>query len=52
VVDAIGDALHDLRETYAASVDENTADEYRATFDTAAHKRFGRYASALLEGHE
>ena len=52
VVDAIGDALQDLRETYAASLDENTADEYRATFDTAAHKRFGRYASALLEGHE
>jgi len=52
VVDAIGDALHDLRETYAASLDENTADEYRATFDTAARKRFGRYASALLEGHE
>ena len=52
VVDAIGDALHDLRETYAASLDENTADEYRATFDTAARKRFGCYASALLEGHE
>ena len=52
VVDAIGDALQDLRETYAASLEENTADEYRATFDTASRKRFGRYASALLEGHE
>jgi len=51
VVDAIGDALHDIRETYAATLDEGTADEYRATFDAGAHKRFGRYASALPEAH-
>ena len=52
VVDAIGDALHDIRETYAATLEGSTADEYRAAFDGAARKRFGRYASALLEGHE
>ena len=52
VVDAIGDALHDIRETYAATLDETTADEFRAAFDAAARKRFGRYASALQEGHE
>ena len=52
VVDAIGDALSDTRETYAATLDESTAEEYRAAFDAAAHKRFGRYASALLEGRE
>ena len=52
VVDAIGDALHDIRETYAATLDESTADDFRAAFDAAAHKRFGRYASALGEGQE
>jgi hypothetical protein len=49
VVDAIGERLLDLRETYAASLDEAAATEYRATFDGAARKRFGRLA-ALLEG--
>jgi hypothetical protein len=52
VVDAIGDALHEIRETYAATLDGGTADEYRAAFDEAARKRFGRYASALIDGHE
>jgi len=52
VVDAVGDALHAIRETYAATLDEDTGDEYRAAFDTAAVKRFGRYASSLVEDHE
>jgi hypothetical protein len=47
VVDAIGERLHDVREGYAASLDPHTADEYRATFDRAARKRFGRLASFL-----
>ncbi|HUG63760.1 MAG TPA: hypothetical protein VMK83_00945 [Gaiellaceae bacterium] len=51
VVDAIGEALHDIRETYAATLDENTAAEYRAAFDRAARRRFGRYAS-FLEGEQ
>jgi hypothetical protein len=45
VVDAIGERLYDLRETYASSLDERTADEYRAAFDRAATKRFRRYAA-------
>jgi hypothetical protein len=47
VVDAIGEALHETRETYARTLDESSADEYRAAFDWAAGKRFGRFASFL-----
>jgi hypothetical protein len=47
VVDAIGERLHDIRETYVATLDERTAEEYRAGFDRAARKRFGRLASFL-----
>jgi hypothetical protein len=47
LVDAIGEQLHGVRETYAASLDDATADEYRAEFDRAARKRFGRYAAFL-----
>lgn len=49
VVDAIGEQLHDLRETYAATLDEETADEFRRAFDKAARKRFGRLAAFLDE---
>jgi hypothetical protein len=49
VVDAIGERLYDIRETYAASLDAETADEYRREFDRMAHKRFGRYAAFLRE---
>ena len=49
VVDAIGDRLLDLRETYAATLDEDAADEYRAAFNRAASKRFPRYATLLSE---
>jgi hypothetical protein len=49
LVDAIGEALYDLREAYAATLEERTADEYRAAFDRAARKRFGRLASFLAE---
>jgi hypothetical protein len=48
VVDAIGERLHDIRETYASSLDATTADEYRAAFDRAARKRHSRY-TAILE---
>jgi hypothetical protein len=47
VVDAIGERLHDLREGYAATLQEPTDDEYRAAFDTVAAKRFPRFASFL-----
>ena len=50
VVDAIGERLHDIRETYASTLDAGTADAYRAAFDRAARKRFGRVASFLEDG--
>lgn len=50
VVDAIGERLYDLRETYAAALDERSANEYRTAFDRASRKRFRRY-TAFLEEH-
>ena len=47
LVDAIGEGLHDVRETYAASLDEETAQKYRLAFDRAVRKRFRRYADFL-----
>ena len=47
VVDAIGSTLHEIRETYAATLDGETADEYRSSFDRAARKPFGRLAAFL-----
>jgi hypothetical protein len=49
VVDAIGERLYDVREAYAATLAEDAADEYRAAFDVAALKWFGRLASFLEE---
>lgn len=49
VVDAIADRLLDLRETYAATLAEEAADEYRAAFTRAATKRFPRYATLLAD---
>lgn len=49
VVDTVGERLYDVREAYAASLDEPTAEEYRATFNRAALKRFGRFAGFLGE---
>ena len=50
VVDAIGERLHEIRETYARSLDDPIAGEYRETFDRASRKRFGRLATFLEEG--
>jgi hypothetical protein len=47
VVDAIGERLYELREAYAATLEEPTAEEYREAFNGAAAKRFGRYAAFL-----
>jgi hypothetical protein len=49
VADAIGEELYDIRETYAATLAADAGDEYRAAFDRAARKRFGRLASFLEE---
>jgi hypothetical protein len=46
VVDAIGERLYDIREAYAGTLDD-AADEYRGAFDTAARKRFRRFAAFL-----
>jgi hypothetical protein len=47
VVDAIGDRLHDIREAYAATLENGAAADYRDAFDAAAAKRFPRFASFL-----
>jgi hypothetical protein len=39
VVDAVIDALDDLRDRYAATLDDAAADDYLRTFDRAAQKR-------------
>jgi hypothetical protein len=49
VVDALADRLLDVREAYAATLDEETAGEYRAAFGRAARKRFRRYTSLLAD---
>ncbi len=49
VVDAIGDRLLDVRETYAATLGDDAVDEYRAAFNRAATKRFRRYAGLLAD---
>ena len=48
VVDAIGDRLLDLRETYAATLDDDAADEYRAAFTRAA-QALPRFAGLLAD---
>ena len=47
VVDAIADRLLDIRESYAHSLDEDAADEYRDAFTRAASRRYRRYATLL-----
>ncbi len=47
VLDAAGERLADLRDTYARTLDEDAAVEYEAAFDRAAAKRFPRLRGAL-----
>lgn len=49
VVDAIGERLYDMRETYASTLDERAADKYRSAFNAAALKQFRRFATFLEE---
>ena len=49
VLDAIGDGLLDVRETYAATLEEEAADRYRAEFGRAARRRFGLAAAILAD---
>jgi hypothetical protein len=47
VVDAVAERLVEVRETYAATLDEDSADEYRAAFTRAAADRYREYAELL-----
>jgi hypothetical protein len=49
VVDEIAERLLDIRETYASSLDDRTAEDFRAAFNRAAVKRFRPYTALLLE---
>ena len=49
VVDAIADRLLDIRESYAHSLDDDAADEYRDTVTRAASRRYRRYATLLAD---
>jgi len=47
VVDAVAERLVEVRETYSATLDEDSADEYRAAFTRAAAGRYREYAELL-----
>ena len=52
VVDAVGERLYDVREAYAATLEEDAAAEYRRDFDRAALKRFKNLATFLQAGED
>jgi hypothetical protein len=47
VADAVGERLLELRETYAATLDDSTATRYRHAFSSLAKKRFPRFVVFL-----
>ncbi len=47
VADTIAEQLLDLRETYAATLDETVAATYRDVFGRQARKRFPRFVALL-----
>jgi 5-methylcytosine-specific restriction endonuclease McrBC GTP-binding regulatory subunit McrB len=49
LVDELAEKLLDVRETYASSLDDDTADRYRAAFNRAVLKRMRPYAALLLD---
>jgi NTP pyrophosphatase (non-canonical NTP hydrolase) len=49
VVDAIADRLLDIRETYAATLDDDAVEAYRKAFNRIATRRFRRYSSLLAD---
>lgn len=48
-VDRAADILLDIRESYAATVDETHADEYRSNFNARAGRRFRRLTTLLSD---
>ena len=49
VVDEIAERLFEVREAYVSTLDEKTAEDYRAAFNRAAVKRFRAYVALLLD---
>jgi hypothetical protein len=49
LVDTGAEALADLRDAYARTLDDTAAEEYAAAFNRAASKRFPRFALELDE---
>jgi hypothetical protein len=49
VVDEVAERLLDVRETYAATLDDGPATDYRKAFNRAALNRFRAYAALLLD---
>jgi hypothetical protein len=47
VLEAVADRLGEIRDTYAATLEEETADEYARAFERAARKRYPKLASRL-----
>lgn len=47
VVDTIAERLLDVREAYAATLEDDAADEYRAAFTRVAARQFPKYAGLL-----
>jgi len=41
------DELEEIRDAYAATLDDDTADEYRAVFNAAVRKRLPRFGLEL-----
>ena len=48
-VDLAAEALAEIRNAYARTLDEDAADEYEEAFEKAAARRFPRLGSALGE---
>jgi hypothetical protein len=49
VVDEIAERLLDVRETYAATLGDDVAEDYRVAFTREARKRYRRYADLLAD---
>ena len=47
IVDAVGERLLDLREAYAATLDDDAGDSYRQAFNRAAGSRFRDFTELL-----
>jgi hypothetical protein len=47
VLEAIADSLADLRDTYAATLDDDTRESYEDAFDRAANRRFRSLTGGL-----